>query len=186
MDLDASLRAAARIHDIDFLPGAAELGDFDATSTTIALAPGGEQGRLPEPLLTNTFERYWTKFTDRRDGREPWKDYTPYEWRNVAAFVRLGWRERANEVREWFFGHRAPLAWNQWGEVVTPTPRTKSEPTQACGRSPRKNGVRGVGVTTSPHWFQACGARWSKNHSRTSLARSRQPRRTNAATLRHS
>lgn len=124
VDLDASLRNAAEQHGIDFLPGAAELGDFDATSTTIALAPGGEQGRLPEPLLTNTFERYWTKFSDRRDGREPWKDYTPYEWRNVAAFVRLGWRERANEVREWFFDHRAPQAWNQWGEVVTPTPRT--------------------------------------------------------------
>ncbi|MBB3343974.1 hypothetical protein FHW73_001847 [Luteimonas sp. RC10] len=123
-DLDASLRAAARLHGIDYLPGAAELGDFDPTSTTIALAPGGEQGRLPEDLLVNTFERYWTLFADRRDGRKPWKDYTPYEWRNVAAFVRLGWRERANEVREWFFGHRAPLAWNQWGEVVTPTPRT--------------------------------------------------------------
>ncbi len=123
-DLDASLRAAARIHGIDYLPGAAELGDFDATSTTIALAPGGEQGRLPEPLLTNTFERYWQKFVARRDGLEPWKDYTPYEWRNVAAFVRLGWRERANAAREWFFEHRAPRAWNQWGEVVTPTPRT--------------------------------------------------------------
>ncbi|KLJ03022.1 coagulation factor 5/8 type domain-containing protein [Luteimonas sp. FCS-9] len=123
-DLDASLRAAAQLHGIDYLPGAAELGDFDPTSTTIALAPGGEQGRLPEDLLVNTFERYWTLFADRRDGRKPWKDYTPYEWRNVAAFVRLGWRERANEVREWFFGHRAPLAWNQWGEVVTPTPRT--------------------------------------------------------------
>ncbi|WP_081770162.1 discoidin domain-containing protein [Luteimonas huabeiensis] len=122
-DLDASLRAAARLHGIDYLPGAAELGDFDPTSTTIALAPGGEQGRLPEDLLVNTFERYWTQFVDRRDGRRPWKDYTPYEWRNVAAFVRLGWRERANEVREWFFGHRAPRAWNQWGEVVTPTPR---------------------------------------------------------------
>ena len=51
----------ANLPDIDYLPGAAELGDFDATSTTIALAPGGEQGRLPEPLLTNTFERYWIK-----------------------------------------------------------------------------------------------------------------------------
>lgn len=122
-DLDASLRAAAKLHGIDYLPGAAELGDFDPTSTTIALAPGGEQGRLPEDLLVNTFERYWTHFTDRRDGRKAWKDYTPYEWRNVAAFVRLGWRERANEVREWFFGHRAPQPWNQWGEVVTPTPR---------------------------------------------------------------
>ena len=87
------------------------------------LAPGGEQGRLPEPLLTNTFERYWTQFSGRRDGTLEWKNYTPYEWRNVAAFVRLGWRERATEVREWFFGHRAPQPWNQWGEVVTPTPR---------------------------------------------------------------
>ncbi|MCD9098712.1 discoidin domain-containing protein [Luteimonas fraxinea] len=123
VDLDASLRKAAEQHGIDFLPGAAELGDFDATSTTIALAPGGEQGRLPEPLLTNTFERYWTQFSGRRDGTLEWKNYTPYEWRNVAAFVRLGWRERATEVREWFFGHRAPQPWNQWGEVVTPTPR---------------------------------------------------------------
>ena len=29
-------------HGIDYLPGAAELGDFDPTSTTIAFAPGGE------------------------------------------------------------------------------------------------------------------------------------------------
>ena len=39
--------AATAQHGIDFIPGAAELGDFDATSTTIALAPGGEQERLP-------------------------------------------------------------------------------------------------------------------------------------------
>ncbi len=45
-DLDASLRAATARHGIDYLPGAAELGDFDPTSTTIALAPGGEQHRL--------------------------------------------------------------------------------------------------------------------------------------------
>lgn len=42
-DLTASLAAAVRQHQLDFLPGSAELGDFDATSTTIALAPGGEQ-----------------------------------------------------------------------------------------------------------------------------------------------
>src|SRR5690606_10422539 len=38
-DLYASIHAATRAHGIDFIPGAAELGDFDATSTTIALAP---------------------------------------------------------------------------------------------------------------------------------------------------
>ncbi|WP_262378741.1 discoidin domain-containing protein [Luteimonas viscosa] len=122
-DLMDSLRAAADLHDIDFLPGAAELGDFDPTSTTIALAPGGEQERLPQDLLHNTFEQYWTRFLDRRDGRLEWKDYTPYEWRNVAAFVRLGWRGRAKEVVDYFFADRAPQAWNQWGEVVSRTPR---------------------------------------------------------------
>jgi hypothetical protein len=122
-DLMDSLRAATRLHHIDFLPGAAELGDFDPTSTTIALAPGGELDRLPQDLLHNTFERYWQHFVARRDGTLEWKDYTPYEWRNVGAFVRLGWRGRAQEAVEWFFADRAPTAWNQWGEVVSRTPR---------------------------------------------------------------
>ena len=123
-DLMASLLAATRLHRIDFLPGAAELGDFDPTSTTIALAPGGEQDWLPQDLLRGTFERYWREFVERRDGVTAWEDYTPYEWRNVAAMVRLGWRDRAEEVFDWFFDHRAPHGWNQWGEVVSSTPRT--------------------------------------------------------------
>ncbi|RZZ87502.1 coagulation factor 5/8 type domain-containing protein [Pseudoxanthomonas winnipegensis] len=122
-DLMASLQAAAREHGIDFLPGSAELGDFDSTSTTIALAPGGEQGQLPQPLLDNTFQRYWTEFEQRADGQRAWKDYTPYEWRNVAAFVRLGWRTRANRAVDFFFAHRTPQPWNQWAEVVSHTPR---------------------------------------------------------------
>jgi len=123
-DLRASLLAAAELHGIDYLPGAAELGDFDPTSTTIALAPGGEQGRLPASLLRNTFERYWREFVQRRDGAREWKVYTPYEWRNVGAFVRLGWRARAMEAVDYFFDDRRPRAWNQWGEVVSRTPRT--------------------------------------------------------------
>lgn len=122
-DLHASLRAATARHGIDYLPGAAELGDFDPTSTTIALAPGGEQARLPQDLLHGTFERYWREFAQRRDGQRDWKDYTPYEWRNVGAFVRLGWRDRAWDAVRFFFADRAPQAWNQWGEVVSRTPR---------------------------------------------------------------
>jgi hypothetical protein len=123
-DLHASLRLATAKHGIDYLPGAVELGDFDPTSTTIALAPGGEQARLPQGLLHGTFERYWREFAQRRDGQRAWKDYTPYEWRNVGAFVRLGWRDRAWEAVQFFFADRAPQAWNQWGEVVSRTPRT--------------------------------------------------------------
>jgi len=123
-DLQASLLAATRLHGIDFLPGASELGDFDATSTTIALAPGGEQANLPRDLLRNTFERYWSEFVQRRDGTREWKDYTPYELRTVGSFVRLGWRDRAHEALDFFFKDRQPPAWNQWAEVVSRTPRT--------------------------------------------------------------
>jgi hypothetical protein len=122
-DLYASIATAAQQRDIDFIPGSAELGDFDATSTTIALAPGGEQGRLPEPLLHNTFERYWLEFVARRDGRREWDAYTPYELRTIGSFVRLGWRERALEALDFFFDDQQPRGWNQWAEVVSRTPR---------------------------------------------------------------
>lgn len=123
-DLYASIDAAAKGRGIDFIPGAPELGDFDPTSTTIALSPGAEQGRLPQPLLDNTFQRYWREFVQRRDGQREWKDYTPYELRNVGAFVRLGWRERAHEALAFFFDDQQPRAWNQWAEVVSRTPHT--------------------------------------------------------------
>ncbi|MDW2981201.1 discoidin domain-containing protein [Rhodanobacter sp. KK11] len=122
-DLQASILASVKQHGIDYLPGAAELGDFDATSTTIALSPGGAQDWLPPALLRQTFERYWQDFTARRDGGKPWTDYTPYEWRNVAAFVRLGWRERVPALLDFFMADRRPAAWNQWAEVVGREPR---------------------------------------------------------------
>jgi hypothetical protein len=122
-DLHASILAAVQQHGIDFIPGAAELGDFDPTSTTIALSPGDAQDWLPSALLRQTFERYWQGFVARRDGTKPWDDYTPYEWRNVAAFVRLGWRERVPQLLNFFMGDRRPAAWNQWAEVVGRDPR---------------------------------------------------------------
>ena len=117
-DLYASLAMMRQVHGVDFIPGAADLGDFDATSTTIALAPGGEQAHLPPAQLNATFERYWREFTARRDGGKAWKDYTPYELRTIGTFVRLGWRERAHEALDFFFRDRRPEAWNGWAEVV--------------------------------------------------------------------
>lgn len=117
-DLLASIRASAKQHGIDYIPGAAELGDFDATSTTIALSPAGELANLPADLLRNTFDRYWREFVARRDGRQPWDAYTPYELRTVGAFVRLGQSDRAHAALDFFFADRRPSAWNQWAEVV--------------------------------------------------------------------
>jgi hypothetical protein len=117
-DVYASLAASTAAHAISYLPGSAELGDFDATATTIALAPVGEQAHLPQDLLRATFERYWRAFVDRRDGRIAWEDYTPYELRAVGTFVRLGWRQRAHDLLDFFFAGRRPPGWNQWAEVV--------------------------------------------------------------------
>lgn len=117
-DLVDSLRLAAATRGIGYLPGAAELGDFDPTSTTIALAPRGDPAALPPELVRPTYERYWREFVDRRDGKTPWEVYTPYELRVVGTFVRLGWRERAQALLEFFMAGRRPPAWNQWAEVV--------------------------------------------------------------------
>jgi F5/8 type C domain-containing protein len=117
-DLYASLRASATRHDVSFLPGAADRGDFDATSTTIALAPGREASKLPRDLLLGTFERYWEEFSARRSGGKPYDAYTPYELRVAGSFIRLGWRERAQVLLDFFMADRRPSAWNQWAEVV--------------------------------------------------------------------
>jgi hypothetical protein len=121
-DLYRSLNIAMRSHKIDYLPGAAELGDFDATSTTIALTPVGETQMLPPNELHATFERYWKQFVARRTDTS-WDAYTPYEWRNLGAFIRLQWRDRGEELIEFFMNDRRPAAWNQWAEVIGREPR---------------------------------------------------------------
>ncbi|MBI2515535.1 MAG: discoidin domain-containing protein [Opitutae bacterium] len=123
-DFYASINRAMKNLNIDFIPGCAELGDHDATSTTVALAPGYELGRLPQPALQRTFDRYYEKFLRRRDGPQDWYDLTPYENRVIGSFVLLGQKDRSTAVLDYFMGLRRPAAWNQWAEVVFPDPKT--------------------------------------------------------------
>jgi hypothetical protein len=117
-DIMASVAATARVHGIDWIAGAADRGDFDATSTTIALSPGGLIDDLPPELLTGTFDKWWANFTARQENRQAWKDYTPYELRNVGALVRLGRRDEALRALDFYFADLRPRAWNGWAEVV--------------------------------------------------------------------
>jgi hypothetical protein len=117
-DLYASLALAMTRHRIDFLPGAADLGDFDATSTTIAVSPGGEMARLPRAALERTFERYWEAASARQDSTTVWEAYTPYELRTVGTMLRLGWKDRALSMLQAFLRDQEPMAWNQWPEIV--------------------------------------------------------------------
>ncbi|HEV7226975.1 discoidin domain-containing protein [Brevundimonas sp.] len=117
-DVMTSITATAAFHDIDWIAGAADRGDFDATSTTIGLSPGGFIDELPQPLLNNTFDKWWDNFTARQENRMTWRDYTPYELRNVGALIRLGRREEALRALDFYFADMRPVAWNGWAEVV--------------------------------------------------------------------
>ena len=116
-DLGASVAKTMDVHEIDYVAGCADLGDFDATSTTIALSPADASDILPAGSLEKTFERYYRFFVERAAG-DPWEAFTPYEVRNIGAFVRLGWRARANQLRDFFLVYRRPPGWRHWAEVV--------------------------------------------------------------------
>jgi len=121
--LYASMRLAMANKNIDFIPGCAELGDFDATSTTIGLDPCGEWENIPQPQLDNTFEKYYQYFSQRRENKIAWRDYTPYEVRNIGAFLLLGQKERSHELLNFFLKDQRPPGWNHWAEVVWRNPQ---------------------------------------------------------------
>ena len=122
-DLYASMRLAMKNTGVDYIPGCAELGDFDATSTTIGVVPGGELGNIPEPQLHNTFDKYFRYFVERK-GKDDIVNYTPYETRVIGTFVHLGQKQRAEEALAFFMNDRRPPAWNHWAEVVWRDPLT--------------------------------------------------------------
>jgi hypothetical protein len=116
-DLAASIRRTIDEHHIDYIPGAAELGDFDATSTAIAVSPLNLTPLFPQPELRNTFARYLAALDKPRD------EYTPYEMRIIGALIRLGDRAPVPSLIDRFLKDRRPAAWNEWGEVVRTEPR---------------------------------------------------------------
>jgi hypothetical protein len=122
-ELAASIAATAQHYQLDHIAGAADRGDFDATSTTMALNPAQAEHKLPPTLLRGTFDRYVKEADARIRGAKAWKDYTPYELRNVSALVRLGRVDDAHRLLAWFFTHQRPAGWNQWAEVVLPDAR---------------------------------------------------------------
>ncbi len=122
-DLRASIARTIADHGIDFVPGSVELGDFDPTSTAIALDPCDVSELLPAAALERTFELYWKEFDSRRRGEPTAESYTAYEVRNAPALAMLGYKERAIELLRWLIEDQRPAPWRQWPEVTTRDPR---------------------------------------------------------------
>lgn len=118
ISISESIGLATKAHGIDYVPGCVELGDFDATSTSIAFYPTGAAGLIDSELLMSTFERAWESTRARMGGDDLWDGMTPYEVRTIGTFVRLGWIERAHEYMDWLLTLQAPRGWHQWGEIA--------------------------------------------------------------------
>ena len=128
VDLYNSLNLAIRTRKIDYIPGSVELGDFDPTSTTIALSPVNEINILPQPYLKNTFDKYYNFFQERKEGEidsssqnesgTNWINFTPYENRTIGSFILLDEPEKAHELIKFFLNYQRPQGWNHWAEVV--------------------------------------------------------------------
>jgi hypothetical protein len=115
--LYASIAATMRNHSIDFIPGSVELGDFDPTSTAVAITAAGELGQAPDRALRTTFHRYAQYVRERRRGDIGWDAYSAYELRNVQAFLKLGWKRRSLGLMQWLMADQRPVAWRQWPEI---------------------------------------------------------------------
>jgi hypothetical protein len=116
--LYASVDRSMTMHNIDFIPGAVELGDFDVTATSIGVDPLGDLLQLPQAALLRTFDRYYDIFNQRKRGDGGSENYTPYEWRIVGALLHMGQKQRAHELIEFLLDGQRPVAWNQWAEIV--------------------------------------------------------------------
>jgi hypothetical protein len=116
--LQASLQMTMRARHIEYIPGSVEWADFDPTATAVAITQIDELSLLPEAALDHTFEKYLLGFRERHTGKVEWINYTPYEIRLIGALVRLGKRQSAYELAEFFLSDRRPQPWNQWPEIA--------------------------------------------------------------------
>jgi hypothetical protein len=117
-----SIQAVMERDGIDYIPGCAEKGDYDATSTAAALVFCDELTNMPQPETSNTFRRFYRELRERMAPDAEYV-YTPYEIRNVLALLKLGWKKEALELLDFLLAARRPPAWQHLAEVVHSDPR---------------------------------------------------------------
>ncbi|MBN1384286.1 MAG: discoidin domain-containing protein [Elusimicrobia bacterium] len=115
--LNKSIRYSIKEKNIDYIPGCAELGDFDPTSTAISVMACNEYKNLPEFEFANTFKKYYNNVMERM--KPGWTgSFTPYEIRSVQALIYLNQKSRALEIFNFLLTYRRPAGWRQWSEAV--------------------------------------------------------------------
>jgi hypothetical protein len=117
-DVQKSLDLVIADKKIDYIPGSVEWADFDPTATSNAIGQLDFADQLPVGPLHQMLDTYLEGFRKKHRGEIPWLNYTAYEIRIIGAFVRIGKREEAHELLNFFLSDRRPLEWNQWPEIT--------------------------------------------------------------------
>ena len=121
--LFASIEATRSQRNLDFIPGSIEWADFDPTSTANAITLLDVPDGLDRKAVERTFDAYLFDWRRKRSGALESPNYTPYEIRIIGALVRLGRRDAALELLQFFLSDRRPPPWNQWPEIAWRDPR---------------------------------------------------------------
>ncbi len=122
-DVMRSINRVIAEKNLSYIPGSVEWADFDPTATSNAIAMLDFADALPAHPLEKMLETYLDGFHRKHKGDMPWNNYTAYEIRIIGAFLRLGKRDTAQELLEFFLSDRRPCAWNQWPEITWRDPR---------------------------------------------------------------
>ncbi|MEO5715078.1 MAG: discoidin domain-containing protein [Luteolibacter sp.] len=123
-DLLRSIDKVIADKNLAYIPGSVEWADFDPTATSNAIAMLDFAGSLPPGPLNAMLDTYLAGHHRKHRGEMVWTNYTAYEIRIIGAFVRLGKRDTANELLDFFLSDRRPCEWNQWPEITWRDPRS--------------------------------------------------------------
>ena len=116
-NLARSIRMTAEKMKTGLIPGSADRDDIDPTATSIAFEPCRVEDALPPELVGATYDRAAARVRDISSPRFV-SNYSPYDLRNLNAFVALGRRDDAFRLLSVMLACRRPPGWRGWAEVV--------------------------------------------------------------------
>jgi hypothetical protein len=115
--LTRSIRVTAAAMKSNLIPGSADRDDVDPPSTSVAFEPCRVDDALPAELVGATYDRAAERVASiSAPGFTG--NYSPYELRNLNAFVSLGRFDDAFRQLAKMMDSRRPRGWRAWAEVV--------------------------------------------------------------------
>ena len=116
-NLTRSIRMTAEKMKSGLIPGSADRDDVDPTATSIAFEPCRVEDALPPELVAATYDRAAARVKEI-SSPDFKANYSPYDLRNLNAFVSLGRYDDAFRLLSVMLASRRPRGWRGWAEVV--------------------------------------------------------------------